>query len=136
MNSSATPYNQGSSFTELRPNPFSDRFNAAMRDLHCPVSTTDELRAMVKPFARDEAHLQELTNKLVSAAEANLPESGQFAIFGVRLSGDRAATDGLSAFTGNPRGIRGETLSDLKPPRHFFLCPILLRSQPRRRAVF
>ncbi|KAJ7249651.1 hypothetical protein C8J57DRAFT_1723837 [Mycena rebaudengoi] len=69
MHSSATtphcfsPYNQSSSFTGLRPkNPFSDRFNAAMRDLHCPVSTTDELRAMVKPFARNEAHLQELTN--------------------------------------------------------------------------
>ncbi|KAJ7288363.1 hypothetical protein C8J57DRAFT_1494670 [Mycena rebaudengoi] len=79
----SSPYNRSSSFDRLRPeNPFSDRFNAAMRELHCPASTTDELRAMVKPFARDEAHLQELTDKLVSAAEANLPESGRFAIFG------------------------------------------------------
>ncbi|KAJ7429310.1 hypothetical protein B0H11DRAFT_2205768 [Mycena galericulata] len=78
-----SPYNQSSSSTRLRPgNPFSDRFNAAMGDLHLPVSTNEELRAMVQPFARNEAHLQELTNKLISVAEANIPESGQFAIFG------------------------------------------------------
>jgi hypothetical protein len=106
-----------------------------MRDLNCPVSTTKELRETVKPFARDEAHLQELTNKLVSAAEANLPASGRSAIFGVPLNGDRA-TEKLSTLAGNPRGIRRETLQDLKPARHFFLCPILLRSQPHRRAVF
>ncbi|KAJ6618787.1 hypothetical protein B0H10DRAFT_2027968 [Mycena sp. CBHHK59/15] len=87
MRSSATaphslsPYTQ--SLTGTHPeNPFSARFNAALRELGIPVSTTDELRAMVKSFAKDEAHLQELTNKLVAAAEANLPESGRIPIFG------------------------------------------------------
>ncbi|KAJ7719874.1 hypothetical protein DFH07DRAFT_1009091 [Mycena maculata] len=63
-------------------NPFSHRFNAVASLLGVPVSSDKELDELLHPFAKRPEQLASLKATLIASAEASVPPSGRFPVFG------------------------------------------------------